>query len=233
MRKSGSGFRRCSLTTVDLFLLSPVCPFRRMVRRRSTMSRSLFAIGAAAVLLLPQAAGAQAGVPSSALPDLSKVLKTGEVLIVVDDKGERTTGRLAELSSSTLTLQVPGKAARGFLVSDTPVLPEQRRFDLGAVTRIDRKDSVKEGALLGLAVGLGIAYAILHPCYQSDYQGEHCLQGVLAVAALAAGPAIGAVIDSSIKASIYRAPSGRLTASLDLSPRLRRKGGVMSVNLAF
>ena len=193
------------------------------------MTRSLIAMGVAAAVLLPFAAEAQVDAQSSAWTDLSKVLKPGEELTVVDDKGERTTGRLADLSSSTLTLQVPGKAPR-FLISDVPVPPEQRQFALGTVTRIDRRDSLKEGAWGGLAVALGLSLYTGRVCDSEDFCDA---LAVLTLSSLVAGPVIGALIDHSITTPIYRAPNGRLTASLGLSPRLQRKGGVLSVKLAF
>lgn len=194
------------------------------------MTRSLFAIGALAAVLSPQAVGAQV-VSSSAVPDLSKMLKPGEVLIVTNDKGERTTGRLSDLSSSSLRLQVPGKAPRGLLVSDAPVLPEQRQFDIGVITRIDRRDSLREGTLIGLAAGIGFAYVMFQSC--QEYEGDSCFNGLIGIAALGAGPAIGAAIDRGMRATIYRAPTDRVTASLGLSTGLQRKSANLSVKLAF
>ena len=193
------------------------------------MSQSPFAIGAVVLLLLPQAAGAQVAAPSSSVTDLQKLLKPGEVLVVIDDKGERTTGAFKDLSSSTLTLQVPGKTSR-FLVSDVPVPPEQRQFAFGAVTRIDRRDSTKEGAWLGLAAGLGFAFFVTNLCGDA---GNCPVTGVLALGALIGGPVIGALVDQSITTPIYRAPTGRWTASLGLSPRLQEQGGGVSVRFAF
>ena len=191
---------------------------------------TLFAAGAAALMLLPNAAVAQTGAPTSSIGDLQKIVKPGEVLIVIDDKGQRTTGRLADLSSSTLTLQLPGQGARSWLISDRPVPPEQRPLAFDSVARIDRRDSMKEGAWAGLAVGFGLAALVGQQCDSEDFCGT---LAVLSLSALVGGPVVGALIDHSITTPIYRAPSGRVTASLGLSPAMARKGAGVSLKLGF
>ena len=193
------------------------------------MSRVMFVIGTVALLLLPQATRAQAAPPSTSPTDLQKLLKPGEVLVVIDDKGERTTGALSDLSSSTLTLQV-SRERRGWLIPDGAVAPEQRQFALGSVTRIDRRDSLKEGTLLGLAAGFGLALYTGRLCDSEDFCNA---TAILSFSALIGGPVIGTLVDHAITTPIYRAPTGRWTASLALSPGLRRQGGGISVRLAF
>lgn len=184
-------------------------------------SQSPFAIGAVALLLLPQVAGAQVAEPSSPVTDLQKLLKPGEVLVVIDDKGERTTGAVIDFSSSTFTLHVPRKRS---------VPAAERQFALGAVTRIDRRDSTKEGAWLGLAAGFGLAYVLGRQCDPEDFCDA---LAVMSLSALIGGPIIGALVDQMITTPIYRAPTGRWTASLGLSPALQRQGGGVSVRFAF
>ena len=191
---------------------------------------TLFAAGAAALLLLPNPAGAQTGAPASSIGDLQKIVKPGEVLIVVDDKGERTTGRLADLSSSTLTLQMPGQGSRSWLVSDKPVPPEQRQLPFDSVARIERRDSMKEGAWAGLAVGFGVAYFVGQQCDSEDFCGA---LAVLSLSSIIGGPVVGALIDHSITTPMYRAPGGRFTASLELAPAMARIGAGVSLKLGF
>jgi len=193
------------------------------------MRQSFFAV-AAATLLLPQVAGAQVDVPSNTVSDLSKLLKPGEILVVIDDKGESTAGKLTGVSPSTLTLQVPGKAAHRWLVSDVPVPAETRQFALDGVRRINRNDSLKEGALVGFAAGLGLAIFTSRLCDSEDFCGA---LAILSFSAIVGGPVVGALIDHSITTPLYHAPGGRLTAKLGLSPRLQRKGGLVSLSLAF
>lgn len=107
---------------------------------------------AAAVLLLPPPAAAQTVVTS--FTELPTVVKVGDTVDVTDAKGRTLRGRIGELSRSSLELTARKRAPDG-TDSFVPVArfsdPDVRQI------RLERRDSVLNGTLIGLAIGLGIA----------------------------------------------------------------------------
>ena len=77
------------------------------------------------------------GVDARHLPEI----KQGESLSIVDEDGRRIDGRFVDLSADTITV----RRRRG---------PEQIRLD--RVVRIEKPDSLANGAWIGFAVGAGI-----------------------------------------------------------------------------
>jgi hypothetical protein len=107
---------------------------------------------AAALVLATTTVSAQTVVTS--FSDLSTVVKSGDTVDVTDAKGRTLRGRIGELSQSSLELTARQRASDG----SEPFVPIGRfsEPDVRQI-RLQRRDSVLNGTLIGLAIGLGIA----------------------------------------------------------------------------
>ena len=173
------------------------------------LSSSLHTWSALAVLiiLIPKASPAQT--VASSFEELPQVLKKGQNVVVIDAGGQRTKGRVADVSASSLVL-----------------MPDARTFAEAAVTEIRATDPVLNGALIGAAVGLGFA--------MWDYLIDPSEPGNAAVFAVAIGlgTAVGAGTDALVNRRgkiLFASP--RQTRRLIISPILRkdRQGVLASV----
>ena len=142
-------------------------------------------------LLLLGCATAWAQGTAPAVPDLGAKVKTGDIVDVADTDGRHVAGRVVDLQAETVTLTGAGQRF---------TIPSNR------VVRITKKDSVKNGALIGLAIGavpgaIG-AWAISTIC---DNEGADCGVGSAVLFALGAGAglAIGAGADGLHHAVVY------------------------------
>lgn len=138
-------------------------------------------------------------------------LQQGEEVYVSDGGGREVRGTVADMSVSSLQLLVNG---------------ERRSFDSANIQRIDRhvRDSLKNGALWGLAVGAGAGFLGMVAARNSVQLDDAGAAIALAwIVAPVAGAAAGAAIDASrtTRELVYaRSPiSSRLGASLGLSAR--------------
>jgi hypothetical protein len=100
------------------------------------MNRSLPAVLVLAFLASPPPAGAQPGDER-----LSGAIRPGLTVSIVDDEGRQTEGRVMDVSTEVIRLSLRGTS-------------EEVRLD--RIVRIDKPDSLKNGALIGLAVGLSL-----------------------------------------------------------------------------
>jgi hypothetical protein len=140
--------------------------------------------------------------------ELRQVVKKGQTVVVTEASGQRTKGKVADVSPSSIVTLAPGA----------------RTFVEGAVTEIRATDSLSNGALIGAAVGTGLA--------MWDYLIDPSEPGNAAVFAVAIGlgTAVGAGIDALVRGKVlYQSP--RQTRRLMLSPVLEkdRKGALVSV----
>ena len=103
---------------------------------RGTMKAFTLAVLACGLFGVAGHAAAQ-GVDARRLPEL----KHGESLSIVDEDGRRIDGRFVDLSADTITV----RRRRG---------PEHIRMD--RVVRIEKPDSLANGAWIGLGVGAGM-----------------------------------------------------------------------------
>lgn len=92
---------------------------------------------------------------------LSEVLKSGNVIYVEDDAGQRTKGRLLDLSGSSLTIE-SGR--------------QQRSFPADRLVRVSQVDSKLNGFLIGFAAGaipgLMFGHTVNSYCYNES--PDHC-----------------------------------------------------------
>ena len=151
------------------------------------------------VILTPSPVPAQT--VANSFEGLRQVLKNGQTVVVTDARGQRTRGKLADLSPSSLVLFVP----------------EARTFAEGAVTEIRGPDTLRSGTLTGLGVGAGAGLGMVAAMCAD---GPDCGPAVQVVGIAAGmGAAIGAGIDAwlSNRGRVLYRPR-RQTSSLTISP---------------
>ena len=171
------------------------------------------------VLLHAGYAAADAQEVAGTFDQLRVLVKAGDKITVSDDAGRETTGRVAELSSSSLALIADGQ-----------------RHDLGAdqvnTIRQRRSDSLANGARWGFGVGAGLGL-LAGIAIASEYDDED--GAFIAVATLiygGLGAAVGVGVDAMISGNqiIYArrtAATGRISVRPFFTPQ--RQGAVMTI----
>lgn len=185
----------------------------------SSSSAAPLLVALLAFNVTPTVAHAQE-VAASSLRELAMSLKTNEQLIVTDRDGRRVTGRFVEVTDSGLALNVtvtPGKV----------VFPET------AVQNIAIRDSLLNGALIGLAVGivpgayLGGVGAAMCECVEDDELAGPMTRGAVVFGGL--GALIGGLIDRAHNRVVYASPQRKTSLRLSPLPTARGLGASMSV----
>lgn len=167
----------------------------------------------------PGTAAAQ-GIATS-YQELRLLVRAGDKVTVVDHTGQKVSGRITDLSSTSLALVVDGRPR------------EWRETEVATITQ-RRGDSLTNGALIGLGTGagisaIGIAISSANDVYDDVNAGE-----VAAVIALyaAIGAGIGAGIDALISRHrvIFERESGP-AVSLMIAPQFgpARVGARLSI----
>jgi hypothetical protein len=146
-----------------------------------------------AVALFPGDARAQTVARS--FEELQPILKVGQTVVVTDDSGRQTKGRLTDVSPSALVVSTP----------------DTRTFAEGTVAEIRSPDSLSNGVLIGAAIGAGLA--------TWDYLIDPSEPGNAAIFAVAIGlgTAIGAGIDALHKGGKVLYVSPQQIPGLELS----------------
>jgi hypothetical protein len=141
-----------------------------------------------AVALLPSADRAQAtpaaGLPATTFAEIASRpnVKTGASLVVTDSSGQRIRGKLASLSSDTLSIRA-GRRTRTY--TSLQVREVQQRLG----------DSKIEGALIGLAAGW-LVPSVVCTTRSDSSETLGCVLDTLLLGGLP-GLAIGAAIDAA------------------------------------
>jgi hypothetical protein len=131
-----------------------------------------------------------------------------QTVYLLDRSGLETSGRLLALDPDSVMLLVGGS---------------ERRFDISDVTRIQKRDSLKNGTLIGAAVGviMGLVAAGISDC-PGDDPGGTCggLRAATFAASLGMYTALGAGVDALIRGrtTIYAAPATVLRSAPALMP---------------
>jgi hypothetical protein len=181
--------------------------------------RGIATSAALAILFLPALALGQE--PVKSFDQLNTRLKSGDKIVVTDTQGREHQGKLVELSASSLTLDRVGKLA----ASDVRMVQERAH------------DSLKDGALIGLASGL-----TLGAIAAADCAGGDCEFSPAAVFAMVGGvygglgAAVGAGIDALIpgkKRVVYRAPDGTAGTRVTLAPVVTPRAKGIAVSFTF
>jgi hypothetical protein len=145
----------------------------------------------------------------SAATEIRAAVKEGETVTVLDDRGQKVKGRLLDVRDDALTIEVHHQPR------DAPYT---------SIVRIDRTDSKKNGALIGLGVGAGFGIAALagsscEPGPGAILCGQPDSGNYIATALFfgGIGAALGTGIDAVIRGTrtLYRRPG---TASLHVRP---------------
>ena len=173
------------------------------------MNRTFTQVCAALVVMVVFVARSEAasGQPTS---EVVKGLRPSGLptVYVRDSAGVETQGKLLALSPESLTLLVDGV---------------ERRLDLSSVTRIQRRDSLKNGTITGaiVGVGMGLLTGRLADC-SGQAPGHGCAGFRVAMVALSTGvyAGLGTGIDALIpgRTTIYAAPAGSRDAASSASP---------------
>ena len=173
-----------------------------------------------AALLALIAVSAEAQELAGSFEQLRVLVKPGDTLTITDGTGQRMRGKLTQLSSSSLVLDVAG-ALRQFQESDVNTIEKRG------------SDSLRNGALIGMAVGGGIAgIGIAASANSSDADASLFVFGTLVYAGV--GAAIGMGIDALIEGRrVIYAGSHATRTTLNISPIVHggRRGVLMSVRL--
>jgi hypothetical protein len=171
------------------------------------MRRTATLAAAIVILLLPALALSQE--PVRSFDQLDTRLRVGDRIILTDAQGRDYEGKVLAISPSALTLR-DSNGQQVKTASEVRLIQERQR------------DSLKNGALIGLACGLAVAGTAAADC-----AGGECELSPSAVFAIAGGlyGGIGAAIGTGIDALIpgkarvvYRAPEGSQAARVVLSP---------------
>jgi len=168
------------------------------------------------VLFIAMECSAQQATSFDQLPLL---VKPGDTVYVTAFSGNTVRGRIEQLTSTSLGLTVNGNR-RDLLQTNVSQIRQWRN------------DSLKNGALIGLAVGAGVGTAsTIANC--SDRNSEACGTAAISIPLLGGlGAAIGVGIDALIpaKQTIYQNQT-RTSRKFHFAPILNRKD--KGVKLAF
>jgi hypothetical protein len=176
----------------------------------------------AAALAAPAPCAAQK--PVTSFDQLDTRLKPGDTVWVTDGQGREVKGRINSLAPEAITLKGDGPTT--FVAGDVRLISERRR------------DSLANGALIGLAAGGGLTLAFCLPNTNGADKG-YCYLGALFYAGV--GAAIGVGIDALIpgrKLVAYRAPgtsgsSESRQARLSIAPFVTPRAKGVAVSFAF
>ena len=159
--------------------------------------------------------------PSDKLSDAQASVAPGDVVRVIDSRGEVVQGKILRLTPTVLQVKA-GSQTREWKESD---LREVRKR---------KNDSAWSGGLIGLAAGLGAGALIASSSCGND--SECLVYADLAFIPIGAGAglAAGLIIDSAIHRfdTIYRAPQP-LTRSLRWTPVLSKDRKGVAVAFRF
>ena len=150
---------------------------------------------AAAVILLPLTAGAQTVVTS--FSEVPTVVKTGDIVDITDAKGRTLRGTIGELSRSSLELTARMRGSDG-----TEPFVSIGRFSETDVRQIrpQRRDSLLNGTVIGLAVGMAIAAfpaagIFCNPNYEDGATAAMCASFLGILGGIGAGT--GLIVDAA------------------------------------
>ena len=161
-------------------------------------------IGFITLVLVALAGSATAQDVSAPVDDLLRTgLGPGDGVYVTDVQGERTEGRVSEVSATGLTI-TDGNDEWSWTVTD--------------IVRVEARDGLTNGILIGVAIGTG---AFLMRCHYGGNRTGICpiLPYALTVGyvPLGVGAYLGALFDRHMTRTLYRAPP---PARVEFSPLL-------------
>jgi len=174
-----------------------------------------------AFLLMPALVHAQE--PVKTFEQLNTRLRVGDKIIVTDTQGREHEGKILDISPSALTLD--RDAGHKLAGSDVQLVQERQR------------DSLKNGALIGLASGLAVGAVAAADCASGDCEFSPAAVFLIAGGVYGGiGAAIGTGIDALIpgkKRVVYRAPGGKPVTRVMVVPVLTPHTKSVALSVAF
>lgn len=176
----------------------------------------------AAIVCVPARGAAQE--PVASFDQLTTRLKVGDRIWVIDAGGRKTYGRIQSLSTDALIVDADGP--KKFTVSNLKLIQAHKR------------DSLKNGTLIGLAVGGSLAAVWCTAAAVSNDPnvdaGVECAEGLISFAGL--GTLLGLGLDALTPGKgpvVYRSSGASGAARFSIAPFLTpRKRGIV-VSFAF
>ena len=180
----------------------------------------------AVLVVLAMSAPAFAQTTVESFPELPQVLKKGNVVFVQDEKGERTKGKIMDLTDARLTIETPG------------VVGHTRVFLADRVMRVSRVDSRLNGFLIGAAIGVaGGIYSgsMIDMLFENEASNADWAYPVFASLMGFAGGGIGYAIDGAIDGQtlVFARRSAGPPAQVRLAPMIGRHGGGAMLSIRF
>jgi hypothetical protein len=150
-------------------IVEPLLPrLAHWLIRRSTMVRSprraLFIVTLCAACLFPITTHAQ--IDSAQFERLQSRVKIDQLVIVTDSAGQKTVGKIKELTGSGLVIDVRTENPRDGSGRPRYSFADAKRFDASDVQRIAKPGPIWDGAVKGAAIGLASMMIIFraYPC---------------------------------------------------------------------
>jgi hypothetical protein len=167
---------------------------------------------------------------ATSFDQLRRVLKPGDTIVVTDAKGAQTTGRLGQLSTSSLEILVRKTAPDGRNVFVPRALLSES--DVREIA-VERRDSLLNGTLIGLAAGGWPWLFCLSDCTYGEPGGENFIRVIFATTTVI-GTGVGAWIDYATRAHVpvFIAP-GRRSSGLRVSPLLSPASAGVQLSVGF
>lgn len=165
---------------------------------------------AIALVSLAGTVAAQTVAPVQSFADLQPLVRSGQELIVWQNDGRRTRGRVVSVSGDKLELRRP------------PRFWGRDRHDVyveTAATRIEARDSTWNGMLIGL--GLGVLVSVV-ATVTANPQDDELSELPYVVLSPLVGPVIGTFIDGAINRTLFVSPAA---TRVTLRPVVRDTGG--------
>lgn len=141
------------------------------------------------------------------------VLKPG-MAVTVETTGGRLKGWIGDVSGSTLRVE----NTHGSKI-----------IDQDSVRKIERRDSVARGTLIGLGVGLGAMFVIDRALCTQDPECSTYAALYVGLPALGGSVVAGTLIGRSLSKTVYTAPDGRLAVSVAPVVSSKQQGGIVAV----
>ncbi len=157
--------------------------------------------------------------------ELQRIVEPNRSVIVTDNAGQKTKGKIVEISTTSLTL----------VVKRTPENPTGRRmFTQDSVLKVARTDSLLNGTFIGVGIGVAAALIFTRSVCSPDPECRAIADAIGFGAFVPSGAVAGALIDRAIgNGPIYVAPSRASRVSLGVSPLLGRTGRGIALSVRF
>jgi hypothetical protein len=182
-------------------------------------------------LVVSSVPAALAQAPVESFAELPGVLKTGTIVYVQDEQGQRTKGKIRELAPSSITL---------FTIDGHR---QERSFPADRVARISRVDSRLNGFLIGVAGGAAAGLwlgAGLHSWCLNESPGESAdrcwtVWPIAGVPFALIGGWIGFEIDDAINGQslVFRRQGPGPAAKIHVAPVLTGRSTGARISITF